>query len=118
MEQVTTKGFEEQLTDIRRSVAEMRDKAVSAKTIQEQAKKQIESIVSTIVENIDDGEKKALAQAYGETFVADLGDEGNAELFFRFLEGYMEEREQFAMEEIARISEQIEEWKAVIEQEA
>lgn len=118
MDQVKTNEFEAQLTGIRKSVAEMRDKAISAKTIQEQSIKQIQSTVATIVESIEDGEKKALAQAYGNAFVDNLGDEGSAELFFRFLTDYMDEREQFAMQEIEQISEQIEEWKKVIGQEA
>ena len=117
MEQMNMKVYEEQLADIRRSVAEMRDKAVSAKTIQEQSEKQMSNLVSSIIALIDDAEKKAQAQAYGETFLANLADDGSAELFFRFLEEYVEAKEQFAMQEIAKISEQIEEWSKIINQE-
>lgn len=118
MELTNTQGFEERLAGIRRDVASMRDKAVSAKTIQEQSAMQIRNLVSSIIEKIDDAGKKAEAQRRGDAFLNDLTDDGTAELFFRFVEDYMEEREQFAMQEIDRISEKIEEWKSVIGQGA
>ena len=106
--------FETRLNEIKREAAAMRDKAVSAKTIQEQSMKQMENIIDSIISNIADDDAKVTVRGLGDAFLEDVADDDKSSAFFGYINEYISQQEQAATETIERIASKIEEWKAQI----
>lgn len=109
-------NFEERLTNIKGELSKMRDKAVSAKTIQEQSEIQIKNLVESIISYIRDDDVKTAVKTLSDDFLNDIGNTDKAAALFTFIDSYTAEQEKQAINKLEEISALIDGWKEKLEQ--